>query len=117
MKRLCFICNNLRDSDDNEYKESVGKISDTMTVYQFDTSKCFYNAANRLKRKISYEAQDFHAADISYHSSCYIKFALKSLSTIATEEQNTLELNASIEFCLKLFSSKTLWFSWRSFIN
>ena len=43
--------------------------------------------------KISYEVHDFHAADIHYHNSCYIKFALKSLSTTAAEGQNMLELN------------------------
>ena len=46
-----------------------------MTIYVSDTSNHFYNAANRLKRKISYEA--------------HIKFALKSLSTIATQQQFT----------------------------
>ena len=50
-----------------------------MTIYVSDTSNHFYNAANRLKRKISYEA--------------HIKFAIKSLSTIATEQQNLLKLN------------------------
>ena len=51
-----------------------------MTIYVSDTSNHFYNAANRLKRKISYEA--------------HIKFAIKSLSTITTEQQNLLKLNA-----------------------
>ena len=51
-----------------------------MRIYLSDTSNNFYNAANRLKRKISYEV--------------HIKFAIKSLSTIATEQQNLLELNA-----------------------
>ena len=60
-----------------------------MTIYLSDTSNHFYNAANRLKRKISYEAR--------------MKFALKSLSTIATEQQNLLELNVSKRVLLEAF--------------
>ena len=52
--------------------------------------------------KISYEAHDFHVADIYYHNSCYIKFTLKSLSTTAAEEQNMLELNVFEEFYLQI---------------
>ena len=33
------------------------------------------------------------------HSSCYLKFAFKGISTIATEEQNRLQLNILKEFC------------------
>ena len=60
-----------------------------MTIYLSDTSNHFYNAANRLKRKISYEA--------------HIKFALKTLSTIATEQQNLLKLNVSKRVLLEAF--------------
>ena len=73
-----------------------------MAIYPCDTSNRFYNAANRLKMKISYEAHDFHAADIYYRNSCYTKFALKSLSTTAAEEQNVLKLNVFKEFCLQI---------------
>ena len=52
--------------------------------------------------KISYEAHDFDPADIYYHNSCYIKFALKNLSTTVAEEQNMLELNVFEEFCLQI---------------
>ena len=41
----------------------------------------------------SCEAHDISAVDIHYHSSCYIKFALKSLSATAAEEYNMLQLN------------------------
>ena len=57
-----------------------------MAINLSDTSNRFYNAGNRLKINISYEAHDFNAAGIYYHNLCYMKYALKSLSTTAIEE-------------------------------
>ena len=82
-------------------KRGIKKSCDGMTIYLSDTLNRFYNAADWLKMKISYEAHDFHATDIHYRSSCYIKFILKSLSTIAAEEQNMLEMHVFEEFCLQ----------------
>ena len=63
-----------------------------MAINLSDASNRFYNPGNRLKINISYEAHDFNAADIYHHNLCYMKYALKSLSTTAVEEQNMLEL-------------------------
>ena len=48
----------------------------------------------------SCEVHDISAVDIHYHSSCYIKFALKSLSATAAEEYNMLQLNLFKRVCL-----------------
>ena len=73
-------------------ERAAKKLCDRMAINLSDTSNRFYNAGNRLKINISYEAHDFNVADIYYHNLCHMKYTLKSLSTTAVEEQNMLEL-------------------------
>ena len=48
-----------------------------MNTFSQDLARKFHEAAIRLFMKIGYEAHDSFAADIYYHNSCYIKFALE----------------------------------------
>ena len=56
-----------------------------MYVFLQDPATKFHEAATRLYMKIGYEAHDFFAADIYYHNSCYIKFALKKMAQTVGE--------------------------------
>ena len=87
VRRLYFICNEYRESDSNAYncgglarcweERARHKLLDRMNVSLQDPATKFHDAAPKIYMKIGYEAHDFFAADIYYHNSCYIKFALK----------------------------------------
>ena len=63
-KKICFICNILRESNDHEYKHeglrrctekrTAKKTCDRIAIYLPDTSNLFYNTAIRLKMNISF---------------------------------------------------------------
>ena len=113
MKRMCFICNKQRESDDNQYncgglarletESSKIKLNERMNFYLEDKNNKFYDAATRLQMKISFEAHDFYAADVFYHNSCYIKFAIKNPVTMHNRETGeNLENNILDEFFVTL---------------
>ena len=58
-----------------------------MTHFLQDEGHKFHETATRFQMKISFEAYDFYAADIFYHNSGYIKFAIKKKVIINKYEQ------------------------------
>ena len=53
--------------------------------------------------KISFEAHDIYIADIFYHNSCYMKFAIKKKVTVNNEEEmENLQNDVLEEFLLSL---------------
>ena len=79
VRKLCFICNEYRESDCNAYN-CVGlarrceqgarcNMLDRMNVFLQDPATKFHEAATRLYMKIGYEAHNIFVADIYYHNS------------------------------------------------
>ena len=58
-----------------------------MTQFLQDKEHIFHEATTRLPMKINFEAHDFYAVDVFYHSSCYIKFSIKKNETVNKDEQ------------------------------
>ena len=53
--------------------------------------------------KISFEAHDIYIAEICYHNSCYMKFAIKKKVTVNNEEEmENLQNDVLEEFLLNL---------------
>ena len=112
-KRMCFICNEQRESDNSSYncgglgrcesENSKTKLHERMTLYLQDKNHKFHDAATRLQMKISFEAHDFYAADVYYHNSCFIKFAVKKITTLPLNEKAEILQNDILdEFFLAL---------------
>ena len=96
LKQLCFKCNEQRECDINSYnigvlgrcksERSKAKLQDRMRQFLQDKEDKFHEVATRLQMKISFEVHDFYAADV-YHSSSYIKIAIKKKVTISKDKQ------------------------------
>ena len=108
VKKLCFICNEYREPDSNVYNHgglvrwyeegARSKLLDRMNVFlQYPATK-FHEAATKFYLKAGYEAHDVFAADIYYHNSCYIKFALKKIEQTVDETIKLLENDILEEF-------------------
>ena len=69
-----------------------------MNVFLQDPATNFHEAARRLYIKIGCEAHDFFAADIYYHNSCFIKFALKKVEQTVDDTVELLENDTLEEF-------------------
>ena len=69
-----------------------------MNVFLQDPATNFHEVATRLYIKIGYEAHDFFAADIYYHNSCFIKFALKKVEQTVDDTVELLENDILEEF-------------------
>ena len=112
IKKLCFICNEYRESESNAYncgglarcceEGARRKLLHRMNVFLQDPATKFHEAATRLYMKIGCEAHNLFAADIYYHHSCYIKFALKKMEQTEGETVELLENDILEEFFLAL---------------
>ena len=103
-KERCFICEEIRECDKRPYNEgglvrccekpTAERLSSKMKEYLLNPESRCYSSALRLQLILSGEAHDIFAADIYYHQSCYIKFAIKSYSLqgkeIVEDESNLL---------------------------
>ena len=108
VKILCFIYNEYREPDNNVYncggltrwyEEGVrSKLLDRMNVFLQYPARKFPEAATKFYLKVGYEAHDVFAADIYYHNSCYVKFALKKIEQTVDETIKLLENNILEEF-------------------
>ena len=67
-------------------------------MIQEDPARKFHEAATRLSLKIGCEAYDVFAADIYYHNSSYIKFALTKIEQTVDETVELLVNNITEEF-------------------
>ena len=88
---VCFVCNKIRTSDKNWYREGgLTRCSSEVTakllverkeIFLNDPSSRLFEAAKRLDFYLSGQVHDIFAADVCYHNSCYIKFALSPISS------------------------------------
>ena len=96
-KRHCFICDGIRDVDDQPFnKGGLGRCStenasvrlkQRQDIFLGNLDHRFYTAAGRLDRLLSGGSHDIFSADIFYHQSCYIKFAIKTIDRITIDEE------------------------------
>ena len=108
IKKLCFICNEYRESDSNAYncggftryceEGARRKLLHRMNVFLQDPATKFHEAATRLYMKIGCETHNLFAADIYYHHSWYIKFPLKKMEQTEGETVELLENDILKEF-------------------
>ena len=74
-----------------------------MNVLLQDAATKFHEAATRLYMITGYENHGFFAADIYYHNSCYIKFALKKMEQVVDETVELLENNGGRGIMRKMY--------------
>ena len=88
-KRHCFICDGIKDVDDQPFnKGGLGRCSTENTRVRLKQRQdIFYAAAGRSDRLLSGGSHDIFSADIFYHQSCYIKFAIKTIDGITIDEE------------------------------
>ena len=87
-KRQCFLCLDIRSSDNNAYNEgglgrcemtkAQERLIDRSKYYIDNSTNRFHEAANRFNILRNGQSFDNFAIDIYYHKSCYIKFAINS---------------------------------------
>ena len=101
------ICNEYREPESDAYncgdfarccEGARHKLLNRMNVFLQNPATKFHEAATRLYMQIGYEAHDFFAADIYYHNSCYIKFALKKIEQTVNKTVELLENDILQEF-------------------
>ena len=88
-KKLCFVCNSKRICDKNSYRQGgLGRCTEEKAAerllnrkeeYLKDKDGKHFAAANRLQMIISGECHGIFAADVYYHNSCYLKFAVNPI--------------------------------------
>ena len=74
------------------------KLLDRMNVFLQDPATKFHETATRLYMKIRYEVDDVFAADIYFHNSSYIKFALTKIEQKVAEPVELLKKKRLEEF-------------------
>ena len=114
LERKCFICNEIRTSDDNPYNEgglqrcnrgdTGSKIMKRKDAFVSNKYSRHYSAAKRLDILLSGSARDIFSADICYHQSCYIKFVIKPVVPATNEEIG----NCKRDDVLNLFKYKVV---------
>ena len=78
-----------------------------MNIILQDHTHRFYTAADRLNRLLSGGSHDIFSADIFYHQSCYIKFAIKSADEIPKHEEiNENKREAVIDIFCNIYRQK-----------
>ena len=107
-KDTCFIYNEKRPSDTNNYRGGIGRCTDEQVgvkvlakfeIYLKDNKHKFYSAAFCLQALLSGESHDIYAAEIYCHQSCCLKF------TISTEYKSK---NDSLEDDTLLYEKEIL---------
>lgn len=98
-KKVCFICDEVRDSDINPYhqagigrceqEQSRKKIQARTEFFLAKPTYRFHEAAKRLHALQGGQSFDLFAIDIYYHKNCYIKYAINKPLSIEEEEQTT----------------------------
>ena len=97
-KKLCFVCNSKRICDKNSYRQGgLGRCKEEKAAerllnrkeeYLKDKDGKHFAAANRLQMIISGECHHIFAADVYYHNSCYLKFAVNPIIQQVENERN-----------------------------
>ena len=113
VQRQCFIYNESRASDGNSYNNSglsrccegsaAKNLEDTMNCYLELPNHRMFSVANHLHMISSGQAHDIYAA-IYYYQSCYIKFALKPITSEKSSQPENISISKNLmdEFLLKL---------------
>ena len=95
---MCLICNETGSCDDCSYnqgglarcckKPAANNLKERMELFTQETDHRFLSASNRLLILLAGEAHDIFAADVFYHQSCYVKFAIKPLRQNKSQLRN-----------------------------
>ena len=103
-KKLGFVCNSKRICDKKSYRQGgLGRCTEDKAAermlnckeeYLKDKDGKHFAAANRLQMIISGECHDIFAADVYYHNSCYLNFAVTPIIQVENEriEENTSDI-------------------------
>ena len=116
-KRYCFICDEVRYVDNEPY--NVGglgrcstenaslRLKERQKAFLENYNPRFYDAASRLQILMGGNSHNIFSADIFYHQSCYIKFAIKKVDdTSPDEEINKNKEDDILEIFLRRIKSK-----------
>ena len=115
-KRYCFICDEVRDVDNEPYVGGLGRCStengslrlkERQKAFLENYNLRFYDAASRLQILMGGNSHDIFSADIFYHQSCYIKFTIKKVDdTSPDEETNKNKEDDILEIFLQRIKSR-----------
>ena len=114
LEKKCFVCNVKRTCDENPYNEgglqrcecsaTSEKILDRKAIFLDDPNHRLHDAAKRLDVILS-GFSDIFAADVYYHQSCYIKFAINP--QVEKKAQKHVDIISADEMSLFEFKVRT----------
>ena len=97
IEKLCFVCQEKRKSDNFPLnqgglgrctEERAGnRIKERASIFLKDEDSRFHNAAIKLNILLA-GSKDICAADVYYHQSCYLKYAVNKIEGNAESNEN-----------------------------
>ena len=107
---MCFVCQEKRKSDSFPLnqgglgrctEERAGdRIKERTSIFLKDEESRFHNAAIKLNILLA-GSHDIYAANVYYHQSCYLKYAVNKIAENA--ESNEYEETLSVKYFKRFF--------------